>query len=399
MSKIEKDIFDHTESNNTLMDELLDNPFGEEQKVETEKQAPSPTHKTDKPSLLETLPPEYQTKAKQIANQITLENQQAIIQFGVPAQNELSKFSEMMLQHVKTSDTEPIGKTIKDLMERITDIKPEELKAAEKGMIQKVFGGLLKKKNDLQKRYERIDTDIEKISDNLDSHRKSLMKDILLLDKYFQHNKTYFDSLNIYIAGAEYKLVELTEKTLPALKEKAELSNNQMYLQELSDLKDFIHRVEKRVHDLKLSRQISLQAAPQIRMIQLTNQALVEKIQSSVLTTIPLWKNQVAIAVAMGRQKQALEAQKHVSQTTNDLLKHNSTMLKTNSIEAARENERGIIDIDVLKQTQQDLMTTLKETLKIQEDARGKRIEAESTLQDMEQELKDFLLEMKQKGK
>lgn len=384
MSELEKRSVDEQ-----FTDSLLDNPFGEL------KPAESQVNEVGAKSIIQTLPVEHQEKAKHIASQVSVTNQQAIMQFGVSAQNELSKFAEVMLEHVKEDDTAPIGKIIKDLMDRINEIKPEELEENKKGLFKKVFGSFLKKAQDLYKRYQRIDVEIEKISDSLEGHKKILTKDVLMLDKYFEKNKSFFDALNIYIAAGEYKLDELLHEELPKLKQKAETSENQMYMQELNDLNDFINRFEKRIHDLKLSRQISIQTAPQIRMIQQTNQALVEKIQSSVLTTIPLWKNQVAIALSMSRQKQALEAQKHVSQTTNELLKRNSEMLKTNSIEAARENERGIVDIETLKQTQSNLMTTLEETLKIQQDGRSKRMEAEQSLGEMEQELKTFLLELK----
>ncbi|MEN1038831.1 toxic anion resistance protein, partial [Listeria monocytogenes] len=191
------------------------------------------------------------------------------------------------------------------------------------------------------------------------------------------------------------KLEEINTKMLPELRKKAEQTGDQMDYQEVNDLTQFADRLDKRVYDLRLSRQITIQQAPQIRLIQNTNQALAEKIQSSIMTAIPLWKNQVAIALTLLRQQQAVAAQRQVSETTNELLKRNADMLKTNAIETARENERGIVDIETLKETQSSLIETLQETLKIQQEGRAKRAVAEKELVTMEQELKERLLEMK----
>jgi uncharacterized protein YaaN involved in tellurite resistance len=187
----------------------------------------------------------------------------------------------------------------------------------------------------------------------------------------------------------------LYNKTIPELKQSAQISNDQMKFQEVNDMIQFADRLDKRLHDLKLSREITIQSAPQIRLIQNTNQALVEKIQSSIMTAIPLWKNQVAIALTLVRQRHALEAQKQVSKTTNDLLLKNAELLKTNTIETARENERGLVDIETLKKTQASLISTLEETLKIQEEGRMKRRQAEHELASMETELKQKLLEIR----
>lgn len=217
-----------------------------------------------------------------------------------------------------------------------------------------------------------------------------------MLDKLFSTNRDYYDALNIYIAAGELKVEEINNDIIPQLRQKAETSGSQMDVQEVNDMLQFVDRLEKRTHDLKLSRQITMQSAPQIRLIQNTNQALVEKIQSSVLTAIPLWKNQVAIALTLLRQRHAMEAQKQVSQTTNDLLLKNADMLKENTIETAKENERGLVDIDTLKQTQEKLMSTIEETIQIQSDGRKKRNEAEKELISMEEELKNKMLEFKE---
>ncbi len=217
----------------------------------------------------------------------------------------------------------------------------------------------------------------------------------MLLEDLYEKNKEYFLTLNIFIAAGEAKLEILREKTIPEFQRKAEQSQDQMQVQEVNDMMQFADRLEKRIYDLKVSRQITTQTAPQIRLIQNTNQALAEKIQSSIMTAIPLWKNQIAIALTLIRQRHAVEAQKQVSKTTNELLLKNSEMLKMNSIETAKENERGVVDIETLKKTQENLVTTLEETLRIQADGRTKRQQAEQELISMENELKQKLLNLK----
>ena len=213
-----------------------------------------------------------------------------------------------------------------------------------------------------------------------------------MLDNLYEQNKTYFQALNVYIAAAELKIDEINSTIIPELHKKAQQSDDQMMVQEVNDMAQFVDRLEKRLYDLQLSRQITIQSAPQIRMIQQTNQTLAEKIQASIMTAIPLWKNQIAIALTLNRQQKAVESQKLVTKTTNDLLLRNSEMLKVNSIETAKENEKGIIEIDTLKTTQENLIQTIEETLLIQADGRAKRKAAETEIARMEQDLKTRLL-------
>jgi uncharacterized protein YaaN involved in tellurite resistance len=215
-----------------------------------------------------------------------------------------------------------------------------------------------------------------------------------MLEQLYKKNEDYFNALNIYIAAGEVKLDELKMTIIPEAIAAAEKTQSQMDVQTVNDLNQFMDRLEKRTHDLRLTRQMTIQQAPQIRLIQNTNQALAEKIQASIHTAIPLWKNQVAIAMTLLRQKDAVTAQRQVSQTTNDLMLKNSEMLKISAIETARENERGVIDIETLEKTQQDLVETLQETLKIQQEGRTKRHEAERELSAMEGELRTQLLEL-----
>ncbi|MEC0666875.1 toxic anion resistance protein [Priestia flexa] len=372
------------------LDELLNDPFA----------SPTLATQLDQPvakqlSTYNNLAPEYQEKAQKIAEQIDYKNQQAILQYGVAAQSELSQFSQSVLQHVQTKDTGPVGDVIADLMSKIRQVNPDDFTTKKKGFISRVFSGLSKPIQNLLTKYQSINVEIDKIADKLERSKQMLYRDITMLDSLYDKNKQFYDALNIYIGAAEYRLETLRNEALPALQQEAKAKNDYLVAQEVNDLSQFINRLEKRVHDLKLSRQIAVQSAPQIRLIQEVNQTLVEKIQSSILTAIPLWKNQIVIATTLLRQKAAMEAQKQVSKTTNDLLTRNSEMLKQNTIEVAKENERGIVNIETLRQTQSDLITTLEEVLKIQEEGRTKRTEAEAELYQMEADLKTKLMDLK----
>lgn len=372
------------------LSELLNNPFG------TEETQPATVFQEDKPRrMIDSLPVEHRQKAMELAVQINPKDQQAVVQFGTAAQTKLSDFSHSMLDHVQQKDTGPIGDVLKELMQRLDQVNPEELSTEKQGFFKRLFHKMSSSVNEIISKYQKIGAQIDKIGVKLDHQKNTLLKDIQMLEELFNKNKEYFDGLNIYIAAGELKLDELRTKDIPALKQKAEQSDDQMMYQQLTDLIHFADRLEKRLHDLKLSRQITIQSAPQIRMIQNMNQALVEKIQSSILTAIPLWKNQITIALTLYRQKRAVEAQKQVSKTTNELLLKNAEMLKTNSIETAIENERGLVDIETLKKTQENLITTLEETIRIQHEGRVKRQQAEQELIKMEDQMKQTLLSMK----
>lgn len=223
---------------------------------------------------------------------------------------------------------------------------------------------------------------------NLIKNKSLLVKDIKLLDQLYTQNKDYYDVLNLYIAAAEQKKQEIETKVLPEMRTKVQQEDNQMAVQDVADMEQFVDRLEKRIYDLQLSRQITLQSAPQIRMIQNINQALAEKIQSSILTSIPLWKNQMAIALTLQRQNKAAIAQKQVTDTTNEILIRNSEMLRQNARMTAEENERGIVDIETLKTTQDNIIQTIEETLQIQAEGRQKRMQAEKDLQQLESNLR-----------
>lgn len=379
-----------TSETNDILSDLLANPFGN---VENE---PILIQNDQKPKrMIDALPENHRQKAVDIAKQINIQDPQTIIQFGTAAQTKLSDFSHSMLEHVQRKDTGPIGDILKELMVKLEQVNPEELSQEKQNFFKRIFNKVSSSINEIMSKYQKIGAQIDKIGVKLEHQKNILLSDNQMLEELFKKNKEYFEALNIFIAAGELKLDELRTKDIPALKQKAETTDDQMVYQDLNDLIQFADRLEKRLHDLKLSRQITIQSAPQIRMIQNMNQALVEKIQSSILTAIPLWKNQITIALTLYRQRRAVEAQKQVSKTTNELLLKNAEMLKTNSIETARENERGLVDIETLKKTQENLLTTLKETIRIQHEGRLKRQQAEKELIKMEDQMKQMLLSMK----
>lgn len=376
-----------------VMDDLLTDPFAsfQPQKLEnTNQQVHQPTR------LIDVIPEENRIKAYQLADQIDPSNHQAMITYGAAAQAKLLSFSDSMLEHVQKKDLGEIGEIIDELMKKFKEVNADELKREKRSLISRIFGKMSSSVQEVLSKYQKTGAQIERISVKLDRNKNALLADIDMLEKLFEHNKEYFHALNIYIAAGELKLDQLYQKTIPELKAQAEGSTDQMKVQEVNDIMQFADRLDKRLHDLKLSREITIQSAPQIRLIQHTNQALVEKIQSSIMTAIPLWKNQMAIALTLIRQRHAVEAQKQVSKTTNELLLKNAEMLKTNTIETAKENERGLVDIETLKKTQESILTTLEETLKIQEEGRRKRRAAEDELAAMGTELRHKMLAIKE---
>lgn len=383
---------------NQELEDLLANPFSDpfaQPAVVTDAiEATAEVINPDR--LIDRLPEERQKQALALAGQIDENNMQAIISYGAAAQKQLGEFSHSMLDHVQNQDTGEIGDSLNDLMYRLNEAKPEDLRAEDNNVFRKIFGKVKQSAYEMTAKYQKIGAQIDKIAIKLDKEKNSLLNDNITLEQLYQKNKDYFEALNIYIAAGEVKMEDLQKNAIPKAIQTAEASQSQMDVQIVNDLKQFLDRLEKRTHDLRLTRQMTIQQAPQIRLIQNTNQALAEKIQSSIHTAIPLWKNQVAIALTLLRQKDAVTAQRQVSQTTNDLMRKNSEMLKISAIETAKENERGVIDIETLKQTQQDLIETLEETLKIQQEGRIKRKEAEKELSMMEDDLKVKLLNIHQ---
>ena len=389
---------DITPVNDTLED-LLNNPFSTPTDKLTQTQQNEINALQEQQTatrLIDKLPAERQEQAKELAAKIDANDAQSVISYGSAAQTKLSEFSQSMLNHVQAQDIGPVGDSLTELMYRLQEENPDELRAGEGNIFQRVFGKVKQSIYEVTAKYQKIGAQIDKISIKLDKEKDGLLKDNLMLEQLYQKNKDYFDALNIYIAAGELKMEDLQTTIIPEAMKKAEETGDQMDVQIANDYTQFLDRLDKRTHDLRLARQITIQQAPQIRLIQNTNQALAEKIQASIATAIPLWKNQVVIALTLLRQKDAVTAQRQVSETTNDLLKKNSEMLKISAIETAKENERGIVDIETLQTTQNDLIETIQETLRIQQEGKEKRRHAEVELGNMEDDLKQKLLDLTQ---
>ncbi|MER2040775.1 toxic anion resistance protein [Desemzia incerta] len=381
---------------NVELESLLANPFqtpaapvAADPSIENDVQKETKTER-----LVDKLPKERQQQAYALAGQIDESNIESVMSYGAAAQKKLGEFSHSMLDHVQNQDTGDIGETLNELMYRLNEANPDDLRAEDNNIFKKLFGKINRSIYEVTAKYQKIGAQVDKIAGKLNKEKDLLLRDNAMLEQLYTKNLDYFEALNIYIAAGEVKAEELLTKLIPEAVAKAENSSDQMDVQHVNDLNQFLDRLEKRVYDLKLARQMTIQQAPQIRLIQNTNQALSEKIQSSINTAIPLWKNQIVIALTLLRQKDAVEAQRQVSETTNDLLKKNSELLKTSAIETARENERGIIDLETLQKTQTDLIDTLQQTLEIQKEGRIKRKEAERELTTMETTLRDQLLEI-----
>ncbi|EKB57948.1 toxic anion resistance protein [Falseniella ignava] len=345
--------------------------------------------------LIQQLPEHRQQQARELAKQINEEDMQSIITYGANAQSQLKDFSNAMLEHIQVKDVTGIGDAIVDLMTQLQQNDPKEL-SARPNLLQKVFGKVKTSISETTLRYQQISTQIDRVAIRLERDQNELLNDNVMLESFYEKNRDYFEALNVYIAASEVKMQELQEKTIPAALEKAQASQDAMDIQKVNDLNQFLERLDKRTHDLRLTRQLTIQQAPQIRMIQNTNQLLAEKIQASIMTAIPLWENQITIALAILRQQNAAVSQQMVSDTTNNLLLKNSEMLKQSTIDVAREAERGVIDIETLRQTQNNLLSALSETLQIQQTGRQQRIQAETELIEMENDLRNQLLSITQ---
>ena len=337
------------------------------------------------------LTPEEQKMVDDFAGQIDLTNTQAVLQYGAGSQKKIADFSETALSNVRTKDMGEVGQLLTDVVAQLKDFDTEE---------DKGFFGLFKKSGDklsnLKAKYDKAEVNTSKICDAMENHQVVLLKDVAVLDKLYQLNLNYFKELSMYILAGKKKLTQAKNVELPELLEKAQKSGLPEDTQAAKDFAAMCERFEKKIYDLELTRAISLQMAPQIRLIQSNDIAMSEKIQSTLVNTIPLWKSQMVIAIGLDHATDAAKAQRAVSDMTNELLKKNAEALKVASVETAKESERGIVDIETLKTTNQTLMTTLDEVMKIQEEGRARRQSAEEDLQRIENEMRDKLLEMSQ---
>ena len=333
---------------------------------------------------------EERKMAEQFANQIDLTNSTMILQYGAGTQKKMADFSETALDNVRTKDLGEVGDLLSGVVQELKNFDEEE----EKG-----FFGIFKKQanklQNLKSKYASAETNVNQICKVLEGHQVQLMKDIALLDKMYELNLTYFKELTMYIMAGKKKLKDVREKDLAEMKLKAQRSGLAEDAQAARDLESMCLRFEKKIHDLELTRMVSIQTAPQIRLVQNNDTIMAEKIQSTIVNTIPLWKSQMVLALGVAHSRQAAEAQREVTDMTNELLRKNAETLKMATVETAKESERGIVDMETLKATNESLISTLDEVMQIQKDGRRKRQEAEVELRKMGQELKDKLLQIR----
>jgi len=325
------------------------------------------------------------------ADQINLKDNKDILQYGTSCQKKLTDFSETALNNIKTKEMGEVGDMLTNV---VIELKSFDATEEEK----KGFFGFFKKQGDkieeMKTRYNKVETNVDKIADSLESHQVTLLKDIAVLDKMYELNSAYFRELTLYIAAGKKKLEETRAGEVAELIAKAQATGLQEDAQAAKDLEDQCDRLEKKIYDLELTRTISMQMGPQIRLIQNSDTQMVEKIQSTIVNTIPLWKSQMVLALGMEHANQAAKAQEAVTNLTNSLLKKNAEQLHMASVESAKQAERGIVDIETLTQTNQQLISTLDEVMRIQNEGHEKRVAAEGELANIERELKDKLLEI-----
>ena len=333
---------------------------------------------------------EERKMAEQFARQIDLTNSTMILQYGAGTQKKMADFSETALDNVRTKDLGEVGNLLGSVVQELKDFDEEE----ERGF----FGIFKKQANKLQSlktKYASAEANVNQICKVLEGHQVQLMKDIAVLDKMYELNLTYFKELTMYILAGKKKLREVQETELADMRMKAQRSGLAEDAQAARDLEAMCQRFEKKIHDLELTRMVSIQTAPQIRLVQNNDTIMAEKIQSTIVNTIPLWKSQMVLALGVAHSRQAAEAQREVTDMTNELLKKNAETLKMATVETAKESERGIVDMETLKTTTESLISTLDEVMQIQAEGRQKRQEAEVEIRKMEQELKEKLLQIR----
>jgi len=338
-----------------------------------------------------TLTEEEKQQVMDFAKTIDLTNPDHVMLYGADAQKKISSFADTVLGSVQTADSGEVGDMLTDLIAHLQDFNTAGEKP--KG-IKRLFFNAKKQLATIQAKYEDVSANVGVIAGNLENHQVQLLKDVAMFNRLYDMNLTYFHELTLYIVAGEKRLEEVRATDLAALRAQAEKSGDAMDAQKANDLAAQCDRFEKKLHDLKLTRQVSLQMAPQIRLLQNNNSLLVERIQSTLVNTLPLWKNQMVLALGLHHSQQAMQAQRAVTDMTNQLLKKNAETLKMGTIETAKESERGIIDLETLVATNQSLIDTINEVARIQQEGRQKRFEAEKTLATMEKELKQKLLSM-----
>lgn len=339
---------------------------------------------------IETLTPAERQKVQSIKDGINLMDSSTPLTFGAPAQKEIAQFSDSILTKVRTKDSGQVGELLTDLVGKVKGFDVSEKKSFLSSL--PIIGSMVNKAEDIKNGYEKLSTHVERIQQGLENSKVKLMEDVVMFDTLYEKNLGYFKELQLYIRAGEEKLDEMRNTTLPKLKAQAAAKNDPMAVQVVNDFEQSVDRFEKKIHDLKISKTLAIQTAPQIRLIQNNDRVLIDRVQSAIYHTIPLWKNQMVIALGLSRQKEVIEMQRAVADATNDLLRRNAEMLKQNSIETAKANERGIVDVDTVKKVNEDLISTIEETVRIQQEGRQRRAAAEKELVAIEGRLKDALL-------
>ena len=350
--------------------------------------------KIEKSLNFDSLSDEEKKAIEKFNSEIDVYDATQILQFGHAAQDKISKFSDNVLENVRTKDTGEVGELLGNLVAEIKSFDNALADNAKMNIIERIFSTAKREFDKLIAKYNKIEKNINTIENGLEKDKLQMLKDINVYDTMYEKNLEYFKEISLYIIAGEKKLEELNNVILSDLKKQAEKTGEQLDVQKVQDMENIINRFEKKIYDLKTTRLISIQMAPQIRLLQNNDAELVEKIQSSITNTIPLWKNQMVLALGINNAKKALKNQQAVSKLTNDMLKKNSETLKQGSIEIAEESEKAIVDIETLRKTNQDIVETISKVIEIHENGRIKRQESEKKLETLEQELKDKLLEI-----
>lgn len=337
---------------------------------------------------LSQLTPEDEKQIAAIRDNIDLTDTKLSLQYGNAAQKNIADFSNSILSTVRGRDNKELGELLNSLAGKVKSIEKKD-----DGFLSglPILGSLLAKKNEIADSYKTVEAQVDTISAGLENQKMELMKDIVIFDELYDKNLDYFKKLQLYIEAGEEKLMEMREETLPRLQKQAEEANNPMAVQVVKDFGESVNRFEKRVHDLKISKVIAIQTAPQIRLIQSNDKMLVDRIQNAIYNTIPLWKSRMVLALGLARQREALEMQRAVTEATNDLIRKNAEMLKQNTIETVTENERGMVDVEILKKANEELISTVQEAIRIQQEGRKKRQAAEQEMIQIENRLQDAL--------
>ena len=363
----------------TLTPEAPEVPKEEEKKIE-------PVEMDDK-----LLTEEEKQAVEAFSHKIDIRDTNQVLQYGAAAQKSVASFSENALNNVRSKDMGEIGEDLSRLVVELKGFGEEDEKKGLFGLFKKASNKL----ETMKAQYSKVEANVDKIAQNLENHQITLLKDVAMFDQMYELNLKYYKELTMYILAGKKRLAEVRRTTLEELKARAAQSGDAMDAQRANDMAANCDRFEKKLHDLKLTRQVALQMAPQIRLLQNNDSLLVERIQSTLSNTLPLWKSQIVIALGLHRSQEALKAQTAVTDMTNELLRKNAAALKTGTIETAREAERGILDLNTLVETNQSLIDTISEVMKIQDEGRAQRVEAEKQLVTMENELKQKLLELK----